>query len=76
MKEAKNIYKKCGGKLVVEYFGYYGTVYPIKRDGTQGKSRIRRVLYEESGNGDAIIYCSECGHQINGKDFEEMRGRS
>ena len=61
-QEPKNICKKCGGKLVIEFIGTYGTVYPLKKDGEPGKNKIKRVLYEES-SGDYIIYCSNCGRE-------------
>lgn len=56
----KNICRYCGGKLVIEYFGSYGTIYPLKRNGREGKRRIKRILYEES-DGDYMIFCQSCG---------------
>ena len=64
MSKAKNICPKCGGPLVIEYFGSYGSVYKINRDGTESKRRLRRIMYEESG-GDAIIYCDKCKEELN-----------
>ena len=49
----------CGGRMVIEYFGSYGNVYPLKKDGEPGKKRIRRFLYEESGDY-PLIYCLDC----------------
>lgn len=60
MSEKRNICKYCGGKLVVEYIGSYGSVYALKGDGTPRKRRIRRTLYEESCDS-PMIYCSKCG---------------
>ena len=56
----KNVCKQCGGKLVIEYVGNYGSVYPLKKDGTVGKRRIRRIHYDESLE-TPIVYCSSCG---------------
>lgn len=68
--KAKNICRYCGGKLVIEYFGNYGAVYPLKRNGEEGKRRIKRVLYEESGS-DYLIYCQACGRQLDATETEE-----
>ena len=64
MKEQHNICKYCGGKLVIEYVGLYGAVYPLLESGQPGKRRIRRILYEESAD-DPMIYCSKCKRLVN-----------
>ena len=56
----KNICKYCGGKLVIEFIGSYGSVYPLKKNGQAGHRRIKRILYEES-NDTPMIYCWDCG---------------
>lgn len=56
----KNRCKYCGGKLVIEFIGNYGSVYELKKDGEPSKRRKRRILYDES-NGDYMIYCWDCG---------------
>ena len=58
---AKNICKYCGGKLLIEYIGSYGSVYAMKADGEPSKNRIRRILYEENDGGEPIVYCGQCG---------------
>ena len=68
--KAKNICSYCGGKLVVEYFGNYGSIYPLKRNGEEGKRRIKRILYEESV-GDYLIYCQACGRKLDATETEE-----
>lgn len=60
--KTKNICNYCGGKMVIEFIGSYGAVYPMKKNGEPGKRRIRRFMYEESG-GDFLVYCSACGKQ-------------
>lgn len=50
----------CGGRMVIEYIGNYGNIYPLKKNGEPGKKRIKRILYEESGMEDAMIYCLDC----------------
>ena len=50
----------CGGRMVSGCIGNYGNVYPLKKNGEPGKKRIRRVLYEESGMEDTMIYCLDC----------------
>lgn len=62
MEEAKNICKHCGGRMVVEFIGNYGSIYPMLKNGKPGRRRIRRVLYEESGS-DMMVYCSKCGRE-------------
>lgn len=60
MEEPKNRCPFCGGRLVIEFFGSYGAIYPLKKDGTQCKNRIRRVIYEEDGDS-PLVYCIDCG---------------
>lgn len=45
--------------MVIEFLGSYGNVYPLKKNGEPGKRRIRRFLYEESGDY-PLIYCLDC----------------
>ena len=70
MTNAKNICKKCGGKLVIEFIGNYGAVYPLKANGQPAKQRIRRIIYEESGDY-PLIYCRECGMTVDPEEFEK-----
>lgn len=46
--------------MVIEFYGDYGAVFPIKRDGQPGKRRIRRNIYEIHGDNDFIVYCNDC----------------
>ena len=57
----------CGGRVVIEYLGSYGNVYPLKKNGEPGKKRIRRFLYEESGDV-PLIYCWDCRKMVEGKE--------
>jgi hypothetical protein len=50
----------CGGLMVIECIGNYGNVYPLKKNGDPGKKRIRRIIYEEDGMEDTMIYCWDC----------------
>lgn len=59
-----NICPKCGGRIVAEAFGSYGTVFYVRKDGSLGR-QLRNVKY--GGNGDWIYYCPECGEQIKEK---------
>ena len=59
-ENAKNICKYCGGPLVIEFIGSYGSVYPMRENGEPGKRRIKRILYEEDANG-CMVYCRKCG---------------
>lgn len=58
-ENAKNICQYCGGPLVIEFIGSYGSVYPMKENGEPGRRRIKRILYEE-GTSDCMIYCRNC----------------
>lgn len=62
MVKAKNICPKCGNRLVIEAVGIYGDIYYMKRNGEMGTKRIRRCIYETTG--EYLIYCKQCGHQI------------
>lgn len=62
--EDKCVCPKCGGDLIIEYTGSYGTMYHIKRDGTTGR-RLRSAKYEHSG--DYMVYCSQCGTGLDGR---------
>ena len=53
--------------MVIEFIGSYGAVYKLKKNGEPSKRRIRRVLYEESGD-DTMIYCWNCGRQKDEAD--------
>ena len=51
--------KYCGGEMVVEYFGVYGEIFKMKRNGESGKTRIRKISY--GGNGEEpLVYCWNC----------------
>jgi len=64
LKKAKNICPYCGGQLVMEFIGSYGSVYNLKKDGEPSKKRRKRILYDES-NGDFLIYCWNCKKMQN-----------
>lgn len=57
-----NICPKCGGKIIVELFGTYGTIHYLRKDGTIGH-KIRETKYEYTG--DELYYCSQCGYTID-----------
>lgn len=61
---SKCICPKCGGSLVIEYVGTYGTIYHIRQDGTIGR-RLRSAKYEHSG--DYMVYCQNCGAGLDGR---------
>ena len=58
---------KCGGRLVAEAVGNYGTIFEVKQDGSVGK-KLRRVIYEHSG--EWMCYCANCGESY---DFEPWK---
>lgn len=58
---------ECGGRLVAEATGNYGTIFEVKQDGSVGR-KLRRVIYEHSG--DWMYYCADCGR---GYDFEPRK---
>lgn len=64
---AKNICSKCGGKIVAEAFGSYGTVYYIRKNGETGH-KIREIKYDHTG--DWMYYCTECGENYEQKDIK------
>ena len=49
MENDKNICPVCGGKLLIEAVGNYGDVYRMKKNGKMSKTRLRRFIYENSG---------------------------
>lgn len=62
----KNICPKCGGRIVVEADGSYGTVFYLRRDGTMGH-KIRDFKYEYSG--ELSYYCSKCSESFDKKEL-------
>ena len=60
-----NICPKCGGKIIVEQFGQYGTIYFLRKDGTLGH-KIRDIKYDHAD--DYLYYCSQCGYMIDEMD--------
>lgn len=67
---SKNTCRKCGGKIVAEAIGNYGTIYYLRKDGTIGR-KLRRVMYEHSG--DWMFYCTGCGETY---EEDDIRGNS
>lgn len=65
LMQKKNICPKCGGKIVAEATGSYGTVYYLRRDGTVGH-KLRDIKYEHSG--DVSYYCANCREFYDKKD--------
>lgn len=66
MNNAKNICPQCGGQIVAEAVGNYGTVFYLRKDGSIGR-KLRTVRYEHSG--DWMYYCTKCGKNFEEKDF-------
>lgn len=64
MKNEKCFCPKCGGDLVIEYIGNYGTIYRINKNGTIGR-REKRIMYESGG--DYMVYCKMCGEGYDGR---------
>lgn len=63
--------EKCGGKLVIEYFGEYGDIYRVKKDGEPSKQRIKRKIYGTDEGKEPLIYCENCNaivEQMNGEE--------
>ena len=58
--------KYCGGHIVIEYFGDYGEVHRINKDGTVSK-RYKNIIYETHGRDDSIMYCEDCGAEVKGE---------
>ena len=48
---------ECGGNLIYEAIGSYGTIYYVCKDGRIGR-KLKSIQYEHSG--DAMVYCAEC----------------
>lgn len=48
---------ECGGNLIYEAIGSYGTLYYVRKDGRIGR-RLKSIRYEHSG--DAMVYCLKC----------------
>ena len=67
MSNAKNICPICGGKLLVEAIGNYGDVYRLKANGEMSKKRIKRFVYETSGQ--YMVYCEDCGNSVEASDY-------
>ena len=67
MKEVKNICPECGGKLLIEAVGNYGDVFRMKKNGEMSRKRIRRHIYETSG--DFMVYCEDCGNSLNPQEY-------
>ena len=53
----------CNGHIVKEYYGDYGRVHRINKDGSPAK-RYRNIIYEVHGEDDYIVYCEDCGRTI------------
>ena len=53
----------CGGPVVKEYYGDYGRVHRVKKDGKISK-RYKNIIYEVHGEDDVIIYCEDCGAEV------------
>ena len=64
--QSKNICPKCGGLIVAEAIGNYGTVFYVKKDGSIGR-KLREIKYEHSG--DWMYYCSRCGEGFEEESF-------
>ena len=56
---AENKCPYCGGPMVIEFFGQYGSVFKLKKNGEQSKRRIHRFIYEETVDA-PLIYCWDC----------------
>lgn len=63
----KNICPNCGGPLVAEALGTYGTIHQIRQDGTVGQ-KLRTVKYEHTG--EWLYYCLECGKNYDENYFK------
>ena len=62
----KVVCPECGGNLIYEAIGNYGTLYYVRQDGRVGR-RLKSIMYEHSG--DAMVYCSKCS---SGYEFRNM----
>lgn len=54
----------CNGHVVKEYYGDYGEVHRVNKDGSISK-RFKNIIYETHGEDDAIVYCEDCGMEID-----------
>jgi hypothetical protein len=57
---------ECGGNLIYEAIGNYGTLYYVCKDGRIGR-KLKSIQYDYSG--DAMVYCAECG---SGYEFRRI----
>ncbi len=64
------ICEECGGRIVAEAVGQYGTIYYLRKDGKIGR-RLRRVEYEHTGQW--LYYCPDCGENY---DEEYIKSRT
>jgi len=64
------ICEECGGRIVAEAVGQYGTIYYLRKDGTIGRM-LRRVKYEHTGQW--LYYCPDCGENY---DEEYIKSRT
>lgn len=65
------ICEECGGRIVAEAIGNYGTVYYLRKNGTIGR-KLRTIRYEHSG--DWMYYCPECGENYE-EEYIKSRTR-
>lgn len=63
----KVVCPECGGNLIYEAIGNYGTLYYVRQDGRVGR-RLKSIMYEYSG--DVMVYCSKCS---NGYEFRNTK---
>lgn len=54
---------ECGGRIVKEYYGDYGRVHRVKKDGSLSK-RYKIILSEIHEEDDHIVYCEDCGREV------------
>lgn len=59
----------CGGRIVKEYFGTYGRVHLINKNGSVSK-RYRNVIYDTFGEDESLIYCRDCNTEISKEELE------
>ena len=67
MAEKKNICPECGGRLLIETVGTYGDIYRMQTNGEIGKVRLRRTMYESTG--EHLIYCEKCGKNFPAEEY-------
>jgi len=59
----------CGGSMVAEFYGNYGAIYKITKEGRLANTKPKKVLYAiDSGYCD--VYCSACGRGWEESDKE------